>query len=55
MPVTHRAVRTTIGVLVGLTVAACAHAKVPDLVTDQPGQTESPTVVRRGSFQVETR
>ena len=41
-------------VLVGLTVVTCAHAQVPDLVTDRPDQTESPTVVRRGSFQVET-
>ena len=47
-------VRTAIGVLVGLTVATCAHAQVPDLVTDRPDQTELPTVVRRGSFQVET-
>ena len=35
---THRAVRTAIVVLVGLTVVTCAHALVPDLVTDRPDQ-----------------
>jgi len=52
--VKHHAAWVAVVVLVGLTVGERVHAQVPDLVTDRPDQTESPTVVRRGSFQVET-